>query len=223
MRKTLVGMVLVTVTAMFPLPEVAGQGFKGPAVVAPLDARTRRALRERAVLRAGPGSRNFVEENGDVAALAILRCSPNVGRMLAKAHDDGDLGLIPDSPRLLQLVAHPRCGDDVALWILNHLDDLRDADALEVFLNAPLEHAMRLRKLEDGIAEVRGNRHGIGDLLKKSGFPTDPMVWIIIASFVGPMILLHRWFTRKKEREVRPHAPRAIEMEESWESESEFK
>ncbi len=216
MRKPIVEIVLLVATVIATPAEIFGQGFKGPNVNVPMDARMRRAMRDRAVARAGQNSREFVETYGEVAAAAILRCSPNVGRMLTKAYEDGNIAMLADAPRVLQLIAHPQAGDDVAMFILNHIGELCDPVGMNAFMSSPLEYAMRLKKLEDDVAENRKRPFAFGPISVNNSLLDTVGPWALGGSVLGFAYLLYQRVMGKKERATRRSADDGAEDDESW-------
>src|SRR5580658_4584210 len=95
-------------------------GSNMPSAYANLDARTRRALRERAVAAVGPVARQFVETLGEEAAVALLACSRPVAVQLAEFFASGQMDLLPRPRDLLVVIAYPRHRDAVALWAIQH-------------------------------------------------------------------------------------------------------
>jgi hypothetical protein len=122
------------------------------------DPRVRRANRERAVALVGPTARDFVETYGDEAVAAIFACSGPVALKLAQFHNSGELRKLPRPLGLLNVIAHPGHGDDMALWAIRHARELNDVDSFDAFLFNPLDYALGLRQLETGAAEARARR-----------------------------------------------------------------
>jgi hypothetical protein len=122
------------------------------------DLGVRRAQREHAVAYAGPVARDLIDTHGDEAVAAIFACSRSVAAKLASFHASGELGKLPRPRSLLLVIAQPRPGDDVALWAIAHVHELRDVDRFNAFLLHPLHYALGLKQLEAGAAEVRTRR-----------------------------------------------------------------
>lgn len=124
------------------------------------EARVRRYWRDQAVLRAGGTlqARQFVETHGEVAAVALLSCSPPVARKLVAFSQEDPLARLGLPRDLLLAIGKPGNGDDVCLYVVNHAGELRDPDARVAFLSSPLEFALYLRPLSEGADAVRTAR-----------------------------------------------------------------
>jgi hypothetical protein len=157
--------VLCVAVAASPANLFAQFGNSAPGA----DPRGRRALREQAVANVGPIARDFVETQGDEAVAALFACSKPVAVKLAQFHASGGLGRLPRSRDLLLTIAHPGCGDDVALWAIGHAAELADRDSFDAFLMSPLEYAMGLKPLAAGAADMRVRR------LQQAAMPTRPV------------------------------------------------
>jgi hypothetical protein len=132
---------------------------KRPNPYAPdADPHVRRANRERAVALVGPGARDFVETYGEDAVAAIFACSKRIRAMLTGFYASGGLDSLPRPRDLLRAIGQPRHGDDVAIWVMCHADELADKDCIDAFLASPLEYTLGLKPLETGAAEVRALR-----------------------------------------------------------------
>jgi len=145
--------------AIGPDPACA-QGFD-PYMPPPIDARTQRARREWAFAYAGgtPSARVAVEKFGESFVVAASAVSPSVAARLAEfaASPDG-LSNLPRPNDLLHVIGSPQMGDDVAIWVMQHAQDLRDADAFQAFLGRPLEICLGLESLSAAAAQYRANR-----------------------------------------------------------------
>lgn len=118
-----------------------------------LDAKGKRAARERAVAKIGPTGRAFVETYGEDAVAAIFKCSAATGRKLAEFHDAGALAKLR-SPSLV-LLAIARDGDPVAAFAMEHAKELADPESSDAFLFDPMTYAMRIRTLAAGVEGQR--------------------------------------------------------------------
>ena len=114
-----------------------------------------RARREKAVAKAGPISRDFVETEGDEAVAAIFACSKPVAGQLAEFYATGGLGRMPRPGDLLRAIALPGNGDDVARWAIRQASELEDTDSFEAYVQSPLEYTCGLKQLAAGAAEAR--------------------------------------------------------------------
>jgi hypothetical protein len=116
------------------------------------DARAQRAARERAVNKAGPVARNFVESYGTHAVAAIMACSPAAGARLAKLHESGGLRLLPDPAKLLDALAECRGGDEAVDFVIAHHKELQDNWRFRAFVADPLTYSLSLMTLDEGAA-----------------------------------------------------------------------
>jgi hypothetical protein len=150
-------------------------------------------LRERAVQYAGPAARAFVEvpEFGDDAALALLMCSKNAAVQFAAFYAEGGFGALPRQRDFLRVIAQPDGRDAVALWVMQHSDELADPDCADVFLAAPLEYALGLKPLDAAVIERRSQRFAApappGPTV---GLPSDPKALAWVTGLVGVIGLL---------------------------------
>ncbi len=117
-----------------------------------------RAERERAVAFIGASGREFVERYGEDAVAAIFACSKAVALRLVEFHISGGLHKLPEPRSLLRVIAQPKHGDEVASWAIGNAKELIDIDRFDAYLADPLVYALALKKLEDGVAEVRKRR-----------------------------------------------------------------
>jgi hypothetical protein len=127
-------------------------------LLAQTDPRVRRANREKAVAIVGLQGRDFVETYGEPAVEAIFACSKYVAVRLADLHASGKLAKLSRPADLLRVIAYPKHGDEVALWAINHADELADKDSFNAYLASPLEYALGLKQLQAGAAAARANR-----------------------------------------------------------------
>jgi len=122
------------------------------------DPRVRRAYREKAVAAFGPKIRDFVESQGEEGVAALFACTKPVAVKLAEFHTSGELANLPRPHDLLRVIAQPQHGDDVALWAIQHANELADADCFDAYLMSPLDYALGLKHLESGAADARARR-----------------------------------------------------------------
>lgn len=135
-----------------------GQGFNPYAPAPkPSDPRARRAAREHAVAQV-PEARAFVEAYGEDAVAVLFATTRPVGKKLAAFHGSGDLDKLPRPADLLRVIASPNAGDDVAVWAMDHAQELRDVDHFQAYLAEPMDYALALRSLAAGAAEFRSRR-----------------------------------------------------------------
>lgn len=152
---------LLGLVMIISLPSNSYGQFNGRQswVLPPVDPRERRLLRERAVLYAGPAARGFVESlEGDDAALALLTCSKSVAAQFALFHVSGGFGRLPRRQDYLRVIAQSNCRDPVALWVMQHANELYDQDSTDVFLASPLEFSLALKSLTTAAIERRTER-----------------------------------------------------------------
>jgi hypothetical protein len=148
-------LLLAAVLVVFSTANAKGQfDWQQGWVVPSRDPRQRRLLKERVVIYAGPAARGFVEsrEYGDDAALALSMCSQGVAVQLAAFHASGGLSRLPRKCDFLRLIAQPNCQDAVALWVMQHANELADS-AMDLFLAFPAEYVMGLSSLPHRIPE----------------------------------------------------------------------
>jgi hypothetical protein len=143
---------MILLLVLLPPGDAAGQ-FNPNS----LSAYQRRQIREKAVAWAGPQSRAFVE-TGDDAALAVLSCSPLGARKLVAFHDSGLLGRLARPSDLLRIIA--LYGDNALLFAIQHAEELRDPNCFQAFMTAPLDYALGLKSLDQGVAEARTGNLG---------------------------------------------------------------
>jgi predicted RNase H-like nuclease len=118
-----------------------------------LDAKGKRAARERAVAKIGPSGRAFIETYGEDAVAAVFKCSAATGRKLAEFYQAGSLEKFR-SPSML-LLAIAREGDPVAAFAMEHAKELSDPECFDVFLLDPMTYAMKIRTLAAGVEGYR--------------------------------------------------------------------
>ncbi len=152
------------------------------------DPRLRRAIREQAVVWAGPKSRELVE-TGDEAALALLACSPSGARNLVQFHASGALGELPRPPDLLRVVS--MTGDEALFFAIQHTEELRDKDMFDAYLFAPLDYALGLKKLDQGAAEVRAGKLAYFEARSPPWSMRTISFWGGIVAIAG--LLVWRW------------------------------
>jgi len=163
------------------------------------DPRIRRAWREQAVARVGPVARALVEAYGDEAVCAIFACSPQVGWMLAQFHASANLDKLPRPRGLLAVIAQPRHGDYVALWAMQHAEELRDIDSFDAYLLNPLEYALGLKQLAAGAAEVRARRGNQGATkVTRAVAALSANARLVIAGAAGGLVLVGLLLWRRK-------------------------
>ena len=149
-------LLLAAVLGVFPSADVEGQfDWQQGWVVPPKDPKQRRLLKERVVVYAGPAARGFVEsrEYGDDAALALSMCSQGVTVQLAAFHASGGFSHLPRRRDFLRLIAQPNCQDAVALWVMQHVNELADPASADMFLACPAEYVMGVSSLPRRIPE----------------------------------------------------------------------
>ena len=152
-------------SALLPDP-VCGQGFNPPGFnpyqqQVQNDARGRRARREQAFFRAGgtPEARAAVEKYGEDFVAAVSVCSPDVAAKLADfAVSPVGLARLPRPGEFLRMLGLAQHGDDVAVWAIQHVEELSDVDQFGAFMLAPLDYALGLQSLSAGAAQYRANR-----------------------------------------------------------------
>ena len=162
----------------------------------PNDARMRRLMRERAVVYAGPRSRDFVECMGEDAVAAMFACSPYGAWRLAEFHNCGGLARLPRPHDLLRVIAQPNHGDDVALFAIANAPMLSEPEYFNVFLATPLEYALALKDLD---AQVRARRQGAppGGMAVGSLENLDSR-WIVGAAGALGIVGLLIWWKRRR-------------------------
>jgi hypothetical protein len=119
----------------------------------PADPRALRAMREKAVASVGPIARNFVEAWGESAVAAIFACTKPTATKLAQFHAEGKLSRLPRPDLLLGVIGRPKHGDAVALFAMQHYEELIDETRYRVFLNDALTFSLELRSLDAGVAK----------------------------------------------------------------------
>jgi hypothetical protein len=117
------------------------------------DPRAKRAMREKAVASVGPIARNFVETYGESAVTAIFACTRPTATKLAQFHADGKLSRFPRPDLLLGIIGRPKHGDAVALFAMQHCDELADDTRFRLFLSDSLTYSLSLKSLDSGVAE----------------------------------------------------------------------
>ena len=155
------GVLLLLLSSLWP---TALFGQINPYAPAPpvLDARARRMRREMAVMYVGPIARDFVEgPDGDDAVAAIAACSQPVAYKLCEFHASGGLDKLPRPRDFLRVIGAPNNGGDVALWGIQHANELEDVDNFDGFIQSPLEIALGLKPLSEGAAEAHAIRLGV--------------------------------------------------------------
>jgi|GEM_PF-2573356 len=153
-------LVVLLMVALARPPTTCGQSLPRPAwgVSASPSPRERRLIRERAVQRAGPEARAFVEAYGEDAVAAIYACTSVGNQKLIEFHASGGLESLPRPRDLLHAVARPKHGDDVILWAAANQAELADTDRFDAFVQEPLEYALGLKPLAEGVEELRAAR-----------------------------------------------------------------
>jgi hypothetical protein len=124
-------------------------------VIPPRDPRQRRLLKERVVLYAGPAARGFVEsrEYGDVAALALSMCSQGVAVQWVAFHASGGFDTLPRKRDFLRVIAQPGCRDAVAVFVMQHANQMYDPNCAHEFLAYPLDYSLGQKQLPFTAAE----------------------------------------------------------------------
>jgi len=171
---------------------LAGQPGQGaPFNPFPRDnTRQLRAAREMCVARVGQVCRKLVEERGECAVAALRNCTLAMGRKLSEFHNSGALGKVYRPELLLSTIGRKGHGDDVALFAMEHGEQLADPDAFAAYCGDPLVYALGIRELAEGAAEVRAarlNPHGNA----QPSYPplTEREMWLG-GGVLGVMILL---------------------------------
>lgn len=169
------------------------QGY-APGAEPVVDPRTRRANREKAVAIVGSNAHDFVETQGDEAVAAIFTCSKPVAEKLVEFHISGGLAKLPRPRELLRIIAQPRHGDDVAVWAIDHADELGDADSFYAYLSSPLDYALGLKQLAAGAAELQARRSHQTEVTatRPPGQGLTMLVGVGLLSFVGIVLWRHR-------------------------------
>jgi hypothetical protein len=148
--------VLAMLLCAGPLPGQQPQyDWRSPAALRALTPAQRRAAREQAVARAGESSRDFVEAYGEDAVAALLLCSKDVSARLVRFHSEGEFGKLPRRAELLRAIAVAGIADDMAVWVMRHSEELKEAETCGIFLRDPVSYGLSLRKLSDGVQQER--------------------------------------------------------------------
>ncbi len=142
----------------------------------------------------GSNARDFVETQGDEAVAAIFTCSKPVAEKLVEFHISGGLAKLPRPRELLRIIAQPRHGDDVAVWAIDHADELGDADSFYAYLSSPLDYALGLKQLAAGAAELQARRSHQTEVTatRPPGQGLTMLVGVGLLSFVGIVLWRHR-------------------------------
>ena len=122
-----------------------------------IDPREQRLMRERAVAFVGPRSRlrgNLRRGCGGCHSCLFAAD----GAQLVEFYISGGLDTLPQPRLLLRVIAQPRHGNEVAAWAITNVKELSDTDRFNAYLADPLTYALALKKLDDGVAELRENR-----------------------------------------------------------------
>lgn len=185
--------------AISPDPAYA-QGFD-PYMPPQIDARTQRARREWAFAYAGgtPQARTAVEKYGENFVIATSGVSREVAARLADfaASPDG-LCKLPRPNDLLHVIGGPQMGDDVAIWVMQHAQDLRDADAFQAFLGRPLEICLGLESLSAAAAQYRASRLAAAAASPPSPDFRLPSDWRPFAVGGAALVLVLWWLWRRR-------------------------
>ena len=174
-------------------PYAAGPGGRD-------DPRALRAAREEVIRKVGGEvARPLVEGHGETAVAALRECSPEVGRKLCEWANTGALDKLPRPDDVLQAVAQPNAGDDVALWVIEHGEkELADSDALGAFCNNSLDVALGLQPLGKLTAAYRANRLSPGNQTERPSSPQQAGAsalaalpdWVVPAGVVLAAVLV---------------------------------
>jgi hypothetical protein len=117
----------------------------------PTDPKGRRALREQCVARF-PASREAVETSyGDEFAWAALHVT-NAEKLI----ECSELGRLPRISDVLMTIA--RVGDDATAYVVTHTQELHDRDAVDAWLDNPLEFSLGLSRIQDAASARRSQR-----------------------------------------------------------------
>jgi hypothetical protein len=208
MNTTILCMIALLLIALPRPPTAVGQQhrFPMPRTLAK-SPRERRAIRDKAVERAGPESRNFVEAYGEDAVAAIYACTSLGIQKLIEFHASGGMGNLPRPRDLLRAVAQYRHGDDVILWAAANQTELVDPERFDAFINEPLEFALGLKTLAEGVEELRAARRTpqpsqrpMIELAKPPARnPTNPRDIAVIVG-VTAVVGLAIWWRRKRRQ-----------------------
>jgi len=115
----------------------------------PRDPYVRFAVRNRIYAILGRAAVPLIDTYGDDGAWALNNCLPVPACCFLRAYNKGRLRpLAPRMQSILQCMAKPRHGTPVALFVINHVRDLQDADFFAAFMAEPLEYSLGLRKVE---------------------------------------------------------------------------
>lgn len=158
-----------------------------------------------AVQQGGPSAGTSVDADGDLAA-ALFACSPDVAALLADFYDAGGLDSLPEPDDLLDTIAQPGGGDDVALFAIQHSQELADPDAFQAYLKNPRDYVRGQKNLADGAAEVRNSRENQAgtvsrkDLMKAgAAVLAIPLLCVIVWQYRRPLANWLKWTKRPAE------------------------
>lgn len=169
------------------------------------DHRARRAFREQANARV-PEARAMLEStSGDHAAACIIALPVEVGEKIASKWPE--IQKLPAPSELFTFLCRPENGKEVALFALDHLDELRDPDAFTGFLTDGLEVSLALKPLQQAASEARARRlysqaqqpapyHP--QQQQSFRFPEELKPWAIGAIVLAAVVLLIRYANKRK-------------------------
>jgi hypothetical protein len=145
-------------------------------------AEARREARDSLVRSVGKEAQGFCRRFGDAGITSLQAVKPETGKRLVEAQDE------------LAKLKHPRAaldairrhGEEVAVHVIDHMDQLADPDALECFCREPLEYVYGLKDLDQAAASLRESRRYVPPMPG----PAAAAGWNVSYLFIAAILLL---------------------------------
>lgn len=149
----------------------------------------RKEARDQIIKTVGDDAKNYTKVYGDLGIAALQQCSAETGKKIVRLHNEGALARVKNARAVLEAIRVN--GPAVGAWVADHLEELVDPEALEIFCKYPMDVALELRDLEIQAAELRASRKLAPTWLRdEQGGWNVPWLFVIVLAAVVLVVIL---------------------------------